>query len=234
VNGDTLLDPVQQNTLWTIHNNYTLSAASKERIPGRHFSGYGLGYGLQDYYGRMIVSHGGGYDGMYSRLAMMPDENLGVMVLTNSMSGISTPLTYAIFNLFIKEDQRDWVADFFRPQKEDERIIKLKEARKTGTKPSVDQSIYAGAYFADMYGDISIKEEVGNLKLHFSHSPDLSASLSHWHYDTWKIEWDQTHAWFDFGLITFELNENREVTGFNMNVPNGDIFFDEYTIVKQQ
>ncbi|MEM6524367.1 MAG: serine hydrolase [Bacteroidota bacterium] len=234
VNGDTLLDPVQQNTLWTIHNNYTLSAASKERIPGRHFSGYGLGYGLQDYYGRMIVSHGGGYDGMYSRLAMMPDENLGVMVLTNSMSGISTPLTYAIFNLFIKEDQRDWVADFFRPQKEDERIIKLKEARKTGTKPSVDQSIYAGAYFADMYGDISIKEEVGNLKLHFSHSPDLSASLSHWHYDTWKIEWDQTHAWFDFGLITFELNENREVTGFNINVPNGDIFFDEYTIVKQQ
>ncbi|MGD1957454.1 MAG: serine hydrolase [Fulvivirga sp.] len=233
VNGDTLLAPVQQNTLWTIHNNYTLSTASKERIPGRHFAGYGLGYSLRDYFGRMIVSHGGGYDGMYSRLAMIPDEKLGVMVLTNSMSGISTPLTYAIFNLFIKEDQRDWVADFYRPQKEEERIIKLKVNRETGTKPSVDQSTYAGAYFADMYGDILIKKEGGDLKLHFSHSPDLSASLSHWHYDTWKIEWDQAHAWFDFGLITFELNENREVTGFKMNVPNGDIFFDEYDIVKK-
>ncbi|MEM7110502.1 MAG: serine hydrolase domain-containing protein, partial [Bacteroidota bacterium] len=142
VDSDTLLDPMQQNTLWTLHNNYTLSAASKERLPGRHFSGYGLGYGLQDYYGRMIVSHGGGYDGMYSRLAMIPDERLVVVVLTNSMSGISAPLIYAVFNLFIAEDQRDWLADFYFPQEEDQRIIKLKENRKTGTKPSADQSDY--------------------------------------------------------------------------------------------
>ncbi|MEM7109697.1 MAG: DUF3471 domain-containing protein, partial [Bacteroidota bacterium] len=138
------------------------------------------------------------------------------------------------FNLFIAEDQRDWLADFYFPQEEDQRIIKLKENRKTGTKPSADQSDYIGMYFADMYGDISIKEEGGELKLHFSHSPDLSASLTHWHYDTWKIEWDQTHAWFDFGLITFKLDENREVTGFKMNVPNGDIFFEEYNIVKRE
>ncbi len=233
VNGDTLLDPAQQNTLWTLHNNYTLSTRSKERIPGRHFSGYGLGFGLQDYYGRMIVSHGGGYDGMYSRVAMMPDENLGIVVLTNSMSGISTPLTYAIFNMFIQEDQQDWISNFHRPQKEDQRIVELKENRRAGTSPSVEISAYAGDYFADMYGDISVKEEEGKLRLHFSHSPDLSATLTHWHNDTWQIEWDNTHAWFDFGLVTFHLNDNLEVVGMKMNVPNGDIFFDEYEIVKK-
>lgn len=234
INGDTLLDPVQQNTLWTLHNNYTLSARGKEVIPGRHFSGYGLGYGLQDYYGRMIVSHGGGYDGMYSRLAMMPDENIGVMVLTNSMSGISTPLTYAIFNMFIEEDKQDWVANFHSPQQEDSRIVKLKENRRTGTTSTLQQAEYAGNYFADMYGDISVKEEGEKLRLHFSHSPKLSATLTHWHHDTWQIEWDETHAWFDFGLVTFHLNDNLEVTGMKMNVPNGDIFFDEYEIMRKR
>lgn len=233
VAGDTLLDPTQQNTLWTIHNNYTLSEKGKELIPGRHFTGYGLGFGLQDYYGRMLVSHGGGYDGMYSRVAMMPDENLGIVVLTNSMSGISTPLTYAIFNMFIQEDKQDWIANFYKPQTEDERIVKLKASRLTGTSPSLELSAYTGDYQADMYGDFSVKEEDGKLRLYFSHSPDLSATLTHWHNNTWQIEWDQTHAWFDFGLLTFHLNDNIEVTGMKMNVPNGDIFFDEYTIVKK-
>lgn len=234
INSDTLLDPTQQNTLWTPHNNYTLSARNKEQLPGRHFAGYGLGFGVQDYYGRMMVSHGGGYDGMYSRLAMMPDENLGIMVLTNSMSGISTPLSYAIFNLFIEEDNQDWVTNFYRSQKEDNRVVKLKENRTSATQPSLEITAYAGDYFADMYGDISVKEENGKLRLHFSHSPKLSATLSHWHYDTWQIEWDETHAWFDFGLVTFHLNENLEITGMKINVPNGDIFFEEFEIVKKK
>ncbi len=234
VNGDTLLSPEKQNNLWTLHNNYTLSENSRTTIPGRHFTGYGLGFGLQDYFGRMMVSHGGGYDGMYSRLAMMPDENLGVVVLTNSMSGIATPLTYAIFNLFIKEDKQDWIANFYQPQKQDERIIKLKENRLTGTSPDLELSQYAGKYYADMYGDFSVKLEEDQLRLYFSHSPDLSASLTHWHNNTWQIEWDNTHAWFDFGLLTFLLNDNMEVSGMKMNVPNDDIFFDEYEIVKKE
>lgn len=233
VDRDTLLHPVQQNTLWTLHNNYPLSERGKKLIPGRHFNGYGLGYGLQDYFGRMIVSHGGGYDGMYSRVAMMPDEKLGVVVLTNSMSGISTSLTYAIFNLFIKEDEENWISRFYQPQKEDERIVKLKEERRTGTEPNLSLTEYAGDYYADMYGDIFIKQESGKLRLYFSHSPDLSATLTHWHYDTWQIEWDQIHAWFDFGLATFQLDDNLEVTGLELNVPNGDIFFDEYEIVRK-
>lgn len=233
INGDTLLAPEQQNNLWTLHNNYTLSENSKETIPGRHFTGYGLGFGLQDYFGRMFVSHGGGYDGMYSRLAMMPDEKLGVVVLTNSMSGISTPLTYAIFNLFIKEDQQDWIANFYEAQKEDERILKLKKNRLTGTNPDLELSEYAGNYYADIYGNFSVKQEGEQLRLYFSHSPELSATLTHWHNNTWQIEWDNTHAWFDFGLLTFHLNDSLEVTGMKMNVPNSDIFFDEYEIVKK-
>ena len=233
VGQDTILHPTQQNILWSLHNNYILNTRAKEFLPGRHFTGYGLGWGLQDYHGRMIVSHGGGYDGMYSRVAMMPDEKIGVVVLTNSMSGISTPLTYYIFNQFIKADDTDWVEKFYRKQSEDKRIKALKEAKLSGTKPTKENAAYEGEYFADMYGDITVTEENGKLRLLFSHSPDLSATLEHWHNNTWEIKWDKVHAWYGFGLASFELNEKLEVTGMSLNVPNGDIFFHEYDIVRK-
>ena len=95
-----------------------------------------------------MVSHGGGYDGMYSRVVMIPDEGIGVVVLTNSMSGISSPLAYAIVNEFLQEDKRNWITDFYSPKTKDERIVALKEARLSGTKPTLSVSEYAGAYFA--------------------------------------------------------------------------------------
>lgn len=230
---DTLLSPSQQNILWTPHNNYTLLLTSKENLPGRHFAGYGLGWGLQDYHGRMMVSHGGGYDGMYSRVAMVPDENLGVVILTNSMSGISGPLSYYLINEFIREDQKDWVEEMYSPQQPFAGVAEIKAARKSDTNPTLSLNDYVGTYHADMYGEITIKNENGKLRLDFSHSPDLSATLSHWHYDSWKIEWDQVHAWFDFGLLSFDLNDELKITGMKINVPNGDIFFHEYEIVRK-
>ena len=230
---DTLLTPRQQNLLWSLHNNYILSDWSRGRVPGRHFTGYGLGWGLQDYYGRMMVSHGGGYDGMYSRVVMVPDEELGVVVLTNSMSGISTPLCYYIVNQYIEEDTRDWAKEFYRAPSTDRRITALKEKRQPDTNPSLPITALAGEYYADMYGDINVIIEEGELRLGFSHSPLLNATLEHWHHDTYQIKWDEEHAWFDFGLVTFNIDEGMNVRGLSFNVPNGDIFFDEYNVIRK-
>lgn len=103
--GDTLIDKEQQNRLWMPNNNYYISDGSKERTLGRYFAEYGLGWGLMDYFGTMVASHGGGYDGMYSRVVLVPDLKLGVVVLTNSMEGIATPLTYYILNQYLKKGQ---------------------------------------------------------------------------------------------------------------------------------
>lgn len=61
----------------------------------------------------------------------------------------------------------------------------------------------------------------------FEHSPDLAATLSHWHYDTFKIDWAKKHAWFNFGTVKFNLDNNLKVKGMHFDVPNNDIFFDE-------
>ena len=69
---DTLLTKRTRNTLWKPHNNFTVDHTSSNNFD-RHFNGYGLGWGLSDYGGRMKVSHTGGYDGMLSSLCLIPD-----------------------------------------------------------------------------------------------------------------------------------------------------------------
>ncbi|WP_421763095.1 serine hydrolase [Ekhidna sp.] len=218
--GRQYIDKEQQNLLWTPHNNNKLSERSKE-----------LGWGLMDYHGNLVASHGGGYDGMYSRVMMVPDINLGVVVLTNTMEGISTPLTYYIVNQYLQKDMRDWSVEYLErarsrnSHKEDveERMTK----RVTGTKPTIDPQLFAGTYNDPMYGDIVVIEDSEGFRMTFADAPALSATLSHWHYDTYEIKWDEEHAWFDFGTVSFELNNNLDVEGIEFDVPNGDIFFHE-------
>lgn len=230
--SDTILHRNQQNVMWTIHNSHVISDKGKEQIPGRHFSGYGLGWGLGDYHGNMLVTHSGGYDGMYSRVMLVPDQNLGIAILTNSMKGISTPLCFYIVNQFIKKDQRDWSAEWLEKSNtsssEPSKIDQIKAAKVKKSKPTLSLESYAGRYWSGMHGDVTITQTgKDKLRLEFESAPALSATLRHWHYDAWEIIWDETHAWFDFGLVQFQLDEKLDVTGLSFSVPNYDIFFDE-------
>ena len=112
-------------------------------------------------------------------------------------------------------------------------IEEAKNARVLNTKPTLAIEEYTGKYYSRMYGDIVVDKSSEDLVLEFSHAPALSARLEHWHYNTWEIEWDETHAWFDFGTVQFLLDNNLEVTGMHIDVPNNDIFFHELEISKQ-
>ena len=87
--------------MWTVHTPLPVSKESKERYPTTHFRGYGLGWSLMDYQGRKVVSHGGGYDGMFSRVAMVPEENLAMVILTNSMTGLPDALSYRVLDMYL-------------------------------------------------------------------------------------------------------------------------------------
>ena len=52
--------------------------------PSNHFSTYGLGWQLEDYLGRKIIHHSGGADGFVTATCIVPEERLGIVVLTNS------------------------------------------------------------------------------------------------------------------------------------------------------
>ena len=109
----------------------------------------------------------------------------------------------------------------------DKRVSSIKDKRILNTQPVLKEGSIAGSYYSDLVGGINVVNKNGQLRLEFEHHPLLNANLSHWHYDTYQITWDKPQAWFNFGTIKFNSNNNLEVTGFDFDVPNDDIFFEE-------
>ena len=238
INGkDTLFTKAQQITMWTPHVNYPISDRTRELYGGRNFNGYGLGWGTSEYNGKQMVSHTGGYDGMYSAVTMLPTEKIGVVVLTNSMDGIGTLLSYEIIDRLLNLPQKDWKARGLSQDKAhwDDRAARIKErtdAHITGTKPTMDLATISGLYRCPLFGDIRIIEENRALTIDFVNSPTLKARLTHWHYDTYRLDWMEEQAWFEFGTVPVQQDNNGEPMGLLFDVPNDDIFFEEIKAVR--
>ena len=230
---DTIIDFEQHNIIWTPHNNSKVTTNTN----GKHFSGYGLGWGLSDYHGNMVATHGGGYDGMYSYQMLVPDQKLGIMVLTNTMKGIAWPIAQWTVDRYLNLEVKDYSKERLEASKENKdqanEIDNRLEKRNKRIAPTLEKSAYAGTFYSGMHGTVMITlNGDGTYKMEFEDAPKLNATLTHWHYNIWQINWDETHAWFDFGTVQFLLDNNLKVKGLQFDVPNGDIFFDEVNLEK--
>jgi len=230
VDGVTLFGDAESDQMWTPHASFTVSRAASRRTPSTHFRGYGLGWSLSDYRGRKIVEHGGAYDGMYSRVALVPEENLGLVVLTNSMTSISSALSMRILDAFLGGEPRDWSQEYLERYRKGEaakveRLAAIERARIPGTTPSFPLETYAGTYGGDLYGDVTVSREDGHLVLRMLPNPDLVADLSHFHHDTFEIRWRRPFPWFGKGWAQFLTNTKGEIVEMTLDVPNDDFWF---------
>ncbi len=93
----------------TPFNVLNIPAYGTGNLTKRHFTAYGLGWFLQDYKGKLVVTHTGGYDGMLSRTAFMPEDNLGVVILTNNdQNNVYTSVMYQIFDYYFSNTTTNW------------------------------------------------------------------------------------------------------------------------------
>jgi CubicO group peptidase (beta-lactamase class C family) len=234
--GDTLLLKPSQNTMWTPHNNFPVSTRSHE-IYGRNFNGYGLGWSVNDYRGHFVVSHTGGYDGMYSSVYLLPYDKIGIVVLTNSMHSIGPMLSFEIIDKLLSLSQQGWKE---KGKQQDEahfadRAARIKErtdARQSGTMPTMTNDQISHLYRSPMYGDIRIGEENNELMIDFIPAPDLKAKLTHWHHDVYLLNWIKEQAWFSFGTVQILKDNNGQASELLFDVPNDDIFFEEIKAVR--
>ena len=240
VDGRRLFSAQRSREMWTPHTVVSGVSESAERInPTTHFNLYGLGWALNDYHGRKVVSHGGGLDGMVSRVALMPEENLGLVVLTNSETPLSNALSNKIFDVFLGVPPRDWSADYLeRARAGRERAAaeakRVEDARVPNTKPSLAPAAYAGTYTGPMFGDARVAEENGRLVVRLVPSPNFVGDLEHWHFDTFRIKWREGITYpFPRGFVTFVLDAQGKVSEMKIDVPNPDFDFKELEFKKQ-
>jgi len=192
-----------------------VSSFSEEKF-GTQFNGYGFGWGISDYKGRKMISHGGGLSGMISRQVLIPEENLGVIVLTNfAPNNLARALAYWIVDAVLDEPEQDWSLIYLEQKKQaDENRIKAEKELLTkrikGTSPSLKLAAYTGKYFDDLSGQAEVRIE--NDKLVFDYNPRHIGDLEHWHYNTFRVTW--RNPIFDMApksFLTFYLDEKGEV-----------------------
>jgi CubicO group peptidase (beta-lactamase class C family) len=184
---------LSSGTLAEMHKPQTvvpLEGPTAKFYPHAHFRAYGLGWFLHDYWGKKVVEHGGNIDGMSALVAMLPEEKLGVVVLTNR-DGTMLPaaVKYQIFDAFLGAPSHDWVADLLDAYKGLLKIRKDQEKkdekeRVTGTKPSLPLAKYVGTFRNDIYSDVKVKYDGGKLTVEFG--PGFKAEMEHWNYDTFR------------------------------------------------
>jgi CubicO group peptidase (beta-lactamase class C family) len=232
--GRRLFSSTTSREMWTPQTVFSgISEQSEKFNPTRHFNLYGLGWILSDYHGRLLVSHGGGLDGMTSQVALMPEERLGVVVLTSSETPLSTILANKVLDLFLGVPARDWNAEFLARVRDNQAGRRDADRRRDlsrvpQTKLSLPLPAYAGTYTGEMYGDATVTAEEGKLVLRFLPSPNFVGDLEHWHFDTFRVHWRDSVVYpFPRGFVTFTLNEGGRVNEMKIDVPNDDFDFKE-------
>jgi CubicO group peptidase (beta-lactamase class C family) len=203
-----------------------------------NFSAYGLGWGLTEYRGFKTVSHTGGLMGYVSRVTLVPDLNLGVVVLTNQQSGGAfQSLTYEILDHYMKAPDTDWVAAFKKSEemglaRAAEATKRQASSRAADSKPSLPLANYAGRYTDAWYGDITIGIEGDKLVMRFSHTPALIGDLEHWQHNTFIARWRDRSLDAD-AFVNFALKPDGSIEQIKMVAvsPLTDFSFDFHDLL---
>ncbi len=198
---------------------------------GKHpelpYSSYGLGWFVEPYRGHTTIHHGGNIDGFSSMLALLPDDGVGVVVLTN-MDGtpVRDIITYNVFDRFIGGEQVAWSARYKADVKELEAAgargkQKATSDRTRATRPSHRLDAYMGAYTHPGYGSIRIDLDGPRLRATYNGSDCM---IKHYHYDIFDLTFER----FD---LTLKISFSTDVRGAisQVSVPFepsvGDIVF---------
>jgi CubicO group peptidase (beta-lactamase class C family) len=226
--GNNIISPVTLNRIFEPHT--ILGAGNFQKQHGTNFYMYGLGWFIYDFNGKKVVEHDGGMPGYISKVTMVPDQKISIIVLNNGNDFyVDNALKSEFLDILLKGKDFDWIGEYSGIKtRSDEAEIKSNkervESRVQGTKPSLAPEGYTGTFRDKSYGDAEVSIKDGKLFLSLLPSKKVfSGELEHWHYDTFKVVFKDEYL--AFGLITFSFDSAGEVVGFRIDLPSGDFHF---------
>jgi CubicO group peptidase (beta-lactamase class C family) len=199
-----------------------------------HFRGYGLGLFAADYNGRQIYWHTGGAGGMVSNVCFVPEERLGIAILTNNDNqNFFELLRYQILDAYLGvpyvNRSLQQLAGFREDMKEQVERINQWKSRVVGNKPPVPLWAYAGLYVNQLYGKITISQIGNQLKINFGIKPDLTATLDYMDNGEWLMQY--SNIVYGVFAIKFDI-VNGKVHSITTR-QNEYVESDPYTFIKR-
>lgn len=176
---------------------------------------YGFGWFVATYRGRRWVVHGGNIDGMSAMVSFMPDERLGVVILSNMhQTDLKSAMTANLYDRLLGVSPlRDHAAEQLNAAKASaakRQALAVDPIRVAGTKPSLPLSAYAGVYRNAFLGTATVTVAVGGqLRIRYDGNPSAVGDLEHWHFDSFVA--NLLDPMIGKVPVTFSLDSNGHV-----------------------
>jgi len=230
--GGNLFSATQSKEMWSPQTILPIDESGPKALQPI-FNAYGLGWMLRDYRGHKMVYHTGTLAGYVSRTTMIPDLNLGVVVLTNQEeTGAHAAIAWTVVDHYLAAPATDWVTVFHDLAKAEAargeaEVKKAAGSRNANSRPSLPVAAYAGRYRDPWYGDVAIEERGGKLTIAMTHTKQMIGELTHWQYDTFVARWNDRTLGAD-AFVTFTLGADGTIDTATMSPvsPLTDFSFD--------
>ncbi len=193
--------------------------AEDRTFPASTRHAYGLGWTIGRYREHRLVEHGGGIDGFQTECIVLPDDGIGVAVMTNTSSSAMAPIVaYRVLDDLLGLEPMDW----FSPIKArfDAAAGGLREAR--GVRRVVADaplprplSAYEGEYENPGYGRLALTLDGDVLRPSFG---TLELSLGHRHYETFDLEWHELGNQSHIFPLMFLSGPDGDVTALTVRL----------------
>jgi len=196
---------------------------------------YGLGWSIQDYAGRHIFTHSGEVSGYLSSVTLVPQEHLGIVILTNTdQNGFYEALRLEVMDAYFKRPFHNYNELYLNNYKANTFIQQGADKRRRDTialnpLPALPVANYIGKYTNDFYGSVTITQgENNDLEMRFEHHPKMYARLQ-------PLGGNRFYATFSepiFGKAVFPFTvQNGRVVSVKVKVDD-DVESDPYEFKK--
>lgn len=200
------------------------------------FSSYGLGWFLKNVNGKFQASHTGGLSGIVTQVTILPELNLGIIVLTNQQSGAAfNAITNSIKDGYLNIKGLNRIKTYndnrLRNEKQADEIVAkiwadIAAAQKANlTKP--DLKNFYGTFKDAWFGEVTISEVNGKMHFQAKNSPKLKGDLTYYKGNTFIVKWYDRSLDAD-AFVNFTLDYSGKADGFKMEAisPLTDFSFD--------
>jgi hypothetical protein len=162
----------------------------------------------------------------------MPEERLGIVVLTNCDRGVMMPIVNRIRDAYLGLPEKDYSVLALETSKL-AKAAKKEEAAPKSARPPMALDSYAGTFGGPLYGDATVTAEAGGLVLRLLPNPNLVADLTPLDADTFTLKWRKKFAFFAGGRAQFIPDTKGGIVELRLDVPNNDFWFDELELKKK-
>lgn len=225
-------DILKSSTIQELWSPQTIIPVGGPGAYKTHFSAYGLGFRLSDEYGYKVVSHTGGLAGIVTKMTLIPELDLAIIVFTNQQSGAAfSAVTNAIKDAYFQTEKRDWVSIYSSSvsgsSNNANKIVKEVFESLNPRIPETLQNNFTGTYQDPWFGKVRIYKKDSSLFFLADRSPGLDGEIFWYKANTFVVKW-KDRSMDANAFLLLEQDYNGNPSGFTMKAisPLTDFSFD--------